>query len=341
MRVLTTTAHRVADATQDHGFLVEIDWAAKEVLRFIEAPPLYSRLGQRNRGGRRGLRGITRYAGLVWFASCDALFGLLPDTLELDRIITHPWMAHIHEIEAGQDGIWVTSTGGNGIFLVGLDQQARRASWLCGEPDVDLRIHLEKARDAYHLNTVFENNGEVFAYALTTGQVFRMLPGPAAEVAALEKKCHNVVPTEFGWFRNDSVNSRVLLGDRTLDLPRLGLASEYTKPGWLRGMARFPNGNFLVGSSPASLYEIDPHKLEIVDQMALSDDVRWTIHGIFIDAEQPIARPLAEELADAQRRFRQVTGYSKGARMFRTSLPGRALSRARRILGRALDRLMV
>ena len=60
MRVLATTIHRVADAGQTHGFLVEIDWDRKEVLRLIEAPPLYSRLGGHNRGGRRGLRGLTR-----------------------------------------------------------------------------------------------------------------------------------------------------------------------------------------------------------------------------------------------------------------------------------------
>ena len=341
MRVLATTVHRVAAAEQNHGFLVEIDWDTKEALRLVEAPPLYSRLGERNRGGRRGLRGITRYAGRIWFASCDALFGLLPDTLELDRIITHPWMAHIHEIEAAADGIWVTSTGGNGIFLIGLDQQARRAAWLNGEPDVDLRVHLEKARDEYHVNTVFEADGAVFAYALSTGQVFRMLPGPVAETAKLEAKCHNVTLTEYGWYRNDSHHSRVLLGDRVLELPRRGLAGEFTKPGWVRGMARFPNGNFLVGSSPASLYEFDPHRMEIVDRMELTDDVRWTVHGIFVDAGQAILRPSAGEWEETQRRFRQLTGYSRSARWFRTSLAGRALNRARRMVGRALYKLMV
>ncbi len=338
MRVLATTIHRVADAKQTHGFLVEIDWERKEVLRLIEAPPLYSRMGERNRGGRRGLRGLTRYAGLIWFASCDALFGLEPRTLELDKIITHPWMAHIHEIEAGQDGIWVTSTAGNGVFLVGLDQRAIRAAWLNGEPTEDLRVHYSKARDVFHINTVFEMDGKVCAYALRTGQVFQMLPEPVELIAVLERHCHNVSPTEFGWFRNDSLHSRVRLGDRVLDLPRRGLESEYTQPGWLRGMARFPNGNFLVGSSPASLYEIDPHQMKVVDQMILGDDVRWTIHGIFVDGEQEIVRPPADEVRQAQRRLKQLTAYSQIGRAFRTSLAGRALARAERYASRALNR---
>jgi hypothetical protein len=310
VRVLASTVHRVAPANRWHGFLVEIDWTAKEVLRLIEAPPLYARLGQRVRGGRRGLRGITRYAGRIWFASCDAMFGALPDTLALDQVITHPWMANIHEIEAAQDGIWVTATNANGIFLVGLDQQARRSAWLDGEPAYDMRIHLDKARNVYHVNTVFEKDGAVYAYCLKTGQVFRMLPGPIAEVAALEKQCHNVVMTEFGWFRNDSLNSRVLLGDQVIEVPRRGLAGQYTQPGWLRGMARLPNGNFLVGTSPASLYEIDPYKRQVVDEMRLSENVCWTVHGLYVDGGHAILRPPAEELRRTTRRFKQLTAYS-------------------------------
>lgn len=311
MRVLATTVHRVASPTETHGFLLEIDWRRKEVLRLIEAPPLYSQFEKRNRGGRRGLRGITRFAGLIWFASCDALFGLEPQSLCLERIVTHPWMAHIHEIEAGKGGIWVTSTGGNGIFQVGLDQQALQASWLCGEPDVDLRVYLEKERDRYHVNTVFESDSKMCAYAHTTGQVFQMLPLPVTEVAVLEEGCHNVTPTEFGWFRNDSRHGWVRVGDRKLKMPRRGIAGEFTQPAWLRGMARLPNGNFLVGSSPASLYEIDPRHMRIVDRMYLTDDVGWTIHGIFVDNEHEIVRPADDEIRDARRRFRALTAHAK------------------------------
>lgn len=311
MRVLATTVHRLADAGKAHGFLVEIDWESKEVIRLIEAPPLYSHMDSRNRGGRRGLRGITSFAGRIWFAACDALYGLEPGTLRLDRVISHPWMSKIHEIEAGREGIWVTSTGGNGVFLVGLDQQPILAAWLSGEPRDDLRIHLESSRDHYHLNTVFARDGIVYAYARWTGQVFQMFPGPPVEALTLEKGCHNVVLTEFGWFRNDSTNSRVLIGDRSIDLPRRGLTGEFAQPGWLRGMARFPNGNFLVGSSPASLFEIDPHEMNIVDQLSLADDVRWTIHGLWIDHEAKILRPAESEIQVARRRLRKLTAYSQ------------------------------
>ena len=118
MRVLVTTQHRVARADATHGHLLELDWERGRVVRRIEAPPLWSHFGRRDRGGRRGLRGITFFRGLIWVASCDVVYGLDPRSLEPERCVSHRYMAHIHEIEATDEGIWVTSTGGNGIFWV-------------------------------------------------------------------------------------------------------------------------------------------------------------------------------------------------------------------------------
>ena len=312
MRVLASTVHRVANDRQTHGFLVEIDWSTKRVLRLIEAPPIFSHLSPRNRGGRRGLRGITLFNDLIWVASCDSLLGLTRRTLELDRVISHPWMAHVHEIVADTDGIWVTSTGGNGVFKVGVDQRALEAHWLNGEPAEDLRVHLDRARDLFHVNTVFEREGLLFAYSMVTGQVFCVR---AAEdrrelvpFAQLEPGCHNVVLTEHGWFRNESAQCMVRIGDRSLEMPRRGVAGEFTQPGWLRGMAPTPSGRFLVGSSPASLYEIDPVKMEIVDAMSLSDDVCWTIHGIYVDDAANMQPPAELEWQQAQARLAQLVG---------------------------------
>jgi hypothetical protein len=323
----------VAEAGKEHGFLVEIDWVSKEVTRLVEAPPLYSQLGTRNRGGRRGLRGITRFGERIWFAACDALYGLEPKTLQLDKIISHPWMSQMHEIVAGQDGIWVTATGGNGVFLVGLNQQVLEAAWLTGEPADDLRVHFESERDKFHLNTVFEKEGIVYAYSKRTGQVFQMFPGAPTEVLTLEKGCHNVVLTELGWFRNDSANTRVLVGERSMTLPRQGLGGEFTQPGWLRGMARFANGNFLVGSSPASLYEIDPKEMKVVSSMSLTDDVRWTIHGVWIEDEAEILRPEIEELKATRRRLNQLTAHSNLQRSMRVLTSG-VVQQARRQMRR-------
>jgi hypothetical protein len=236
------------------------------------------------------------------------LLGLTRSTLELDRVISHPWMAHVHEIVADTDGIWVTSTGGNGVFKVSVDQRALEAHWLDGEPRDDLRVHLDRARDVFHINTVFDREGVVFAYSMVTGQVFRREASGLVPFAQLEAGCHNVVLTEHGWFRNESATSMVHIGSRSLELPRKGTPGEFTQPGWLRGMAVTPGDRFLVGSSPATIYEIDPEKMEIVDAMSLSDDVCWTIHGLFVDDPMVIEMPSDDELLRTQARLGQLVG---------------------------------
>jgi hypothetical protein len=221
----------------------------------------------------------------------------------------------VHEIIADDEGIWVTSTGGNGVFKVGIDQQPIEAHWLNDEPTDDLRVHLDRKRDLFHINTVFAREGEVFAYSMVTGQVFRIprklenTNGVAMQpFAQLEPGCHNVEMTEHGWFRNESATSTVRIGGESLQVPRIGPTGEFTQPGWLRGMAQTPSGHFLVGSSPATIFEIDPKSMEIVDAMTLSDDVCWTIHGLFVDDAMVIEQPGDDELLQTQARLAKIVG---------------------------------
>jgi hypothetical protein len=282
-RVLVTTLHRTADWKEAHGYLMEIDWARKVVTQKIQAPPLWSQFGERARGGRRGLRGITFHNGLVWVASCDALVGFTPEGLRPERIISHPYMAHIHEIEGCAEGIWVTSTNGNGVFLINERQEVLKEAWLEGAPSLDLRVHMEKHYDKFHVNTVFLEGAETFMYSSTTGKVYRAWPGPVTEVAQLEPRCHNVVRTKFGWVRNVSGESIVKVGDHELHTPVRGNKKDFTSPGWLRGMAWLDENRILVGTSPATLLEIDLRERKVVDQMQLEEDPGWTTHGIYVD----------------------------------------------------------
>jgi len=303
VRVLVTTQHRVARADATHGHLLELDWERGRVVRRIEAPPLWSHFGRRDRGGRRGLRGITFFRGLIWVASCDVVYGLDPRSLEPERCVSHRYMAHIHEIEATDEGIWVTSTGGNGIFLIDETQTVLKEAWLGEAPREDLRFHLEQWRDEQHLNTVYLEDGAAYAYALRSGRVFRMYPGPVTPVLQIEKGCHNVVKTAYGWFRNVSKESVVRIGEREVRVPRRGRAGRFTQPGWLRGMAWLSKNRVLVGASPATLFEIDVDEMRVVREVRLERDVCWTVHGIYVDTHEPSPpprRPMADRLASAR-----------------------------------------
>ena len=291
MRVLVTTQHRLAKPDESHGRLLELDWDRGRVLRRIDAPPLWSHFGGRSRGGRRGLRGITFFKGLIWVASCDVVYGLDPRSLEPECCVSHPYMAHIHEIEAAPEGIWMTSTGGNGVFLIDDTQTVLNEAWLGDPPAADLRFHLEQWRDEHHLNSVYLADDVVYAYALRSGRVFRMHPGPVTPVLQLEKGCHNVANTKHGWYRNVSRESVVRLGDREIRLPRRGRSGQFTQPGWLRGMAWLSDHRILVGSSPATVFEIDLDDMRIVKEVRLESDVCWTVHGIYADQQEPQPPP--------------------------------------------------
>jgi len=291
-RVLVTSLHRTAHAGQAHGFLIEIDWGRKRVTQKIEAPPLWSHFGARGRGGRRGLRGITYYNGLIWIASCDCLVGLTPEGLRAERMISHPYMSHIHEIEGAADGIWVTSTNGNGVFQINERQEVLKEGWIEGAPTQDMRVHMEKHYDRFHVNTVFFADNDVCAYSSTTGKVYKMWPGPVTEIAQLERRCHNVGRTKFGWIRNVSSESIVKVGDHEIPTPVRGEKSELTSPGWLRGMAWLTDTRILVGSSPATLFEIDVVERKVVGEMQLEEDVGWTTHGIYVDERKCCEGPM-------------------------------------------------
>jgi hypothetical protein len=282
MRVLMTAMHRTANNQESHGYLLEIDWGKKRILKKIEAPPLWSHFNWRNRGGRRGLRGITFYNGLIWVASCEMVLGLDPDTLELERMVSHPYMAHIHEIKGDGNGIWITSTGGDGVFLIDENQHVLHEVWLCGKPKEDLRVKLD-FQQKYHINSVFFYDHKVYMYAIKTGEIFRVWPHPLEVEAKLEGGCHNVNQTPYGWARNHSKTSCFKIGEKTLLLPRRGAEGEFTSPGWLRGMAWLSDHRVIIGSTPASLYEIDAQRMEIIAEMKIENDVSWTVAGLYVD----------------------------------------------------------
>jgi hypothetical protein len=234
-------------------------------------------------------------------ASCDCLFGFTAEGLRPERMLSHPYMSHVHEIEGAPEGIWVTSTNGNGIFQINERQEIVREAWLEGAPTVDMRIHMENHYDRFHVNTVFFQGSDVFAYSATTGKVYKMWPGPVTEVIELEKRCHNVGMTKFGWIRNVSGKSIVKVGDHEIHTPIRGDTSEFTKPGWLRGMAWLTDTRILVGSSPATLLEIDLLERKVVAEMQLEQDVEWTTHGIYVDDRKCSDAPMnGSAIAEAQ-----------------------------------------
>ncbi|HTD66289.1 MAG TPA: hypothetical protein VK846_07145, partial [Candidatus Limnocylindria bacterium] len=176
-------------------------------------------------------------------------------------------------------------------------------------------IHMENHYDHYHVNTVLFQGTDVLAYSATTGKVYKMWPGPVTEIIELEKRCHNVGPTKFGWIRNVSGKSIVKVGDHEIYTPIRGDKGEFTNPGWLRGLAWLSETRILVGSSPTMLLEIDLLERKVVAEMKLEDDPGWTTHGIYVDerkcCETPVNGIQAHKPSLAPRRSNKPRGVRK------------------------------
>jgi len=296
MRILATVVLRTSKPQEAHGFLVAIDWATRRVVRTIAAPALYSELGYRNRGGRRGFRGLARHRGKVWLAASDAIYLLDPAEMAIVGMVSHRYMGSIHDLFGEDDGVWVTCTGADGIFKIGEGQDVIDERWAKGPPTHDLRIHFDDALDTLHVNSIYRYRGELYFYAAFTGEVYRVTAAGLEVTDTLEAMCHNVFRDERGFFRSVSPLSELRYGDRTIALPRGGPSGEFTHPGWLRGLERLPNGHVLVGSSPARIFEVDLQAARVVDQLVLKEDSNWTISGIAVLEETRAAEQEARAL---------------------------------------------
>jgi hypothetical protein len=290
--VLATIVLRTSRPQEAHGFLVAADWESKRILRTMASPGLYGELGIRNRGGRRGFRGLVTHGGRIWLASSDTIYLLDPRSLALQGMLSHRFMGGIHDLLSDGDGVWVTCASADGIFKIDADQQVLEDRWVKGKPRHDLRIHFDESLDTLHVNSVFRHEGELYFYAAFTGEVYRVTPGGVELAVAIEPMCHNVFRTEEGFFRSVSPLSEIRWGARWLALPRVGHEGEFTRPGWLRGFSRLPGGNVLVGSSPARIFEVDLERGEVADQLVFKEDPNWTISGIVVLGQEAFPNPL-------------------------------------------------
>jgi hypothetical protein len=93
-----------------------------------------------------------------------------------------------------------------------------------------------------------------------------------------------------------------------MTMPIRGEKAELTSPGWLRGLAWLTDTRILVGSSPATLFEIDLVQRKVIGEMKLEDDVAWTTHGIYADE-----RKCCEDFVDDKETRRPVAENPKEA----------------------------
>jgi hypothetical protein len=74
--------------------------------------------------------------------------------------------------------------------------------------------------------------------------------------------------------------------------------------------------------------------MKIVDWLSLSEDVRWTMHGVRVEPDFEIVKPTAKALAETQQRLKQLTTYSDWEVRFgilRAGVAGKLANRLQRL----------
>lgn len=117
-RALVTTVVRYADQAQDSGFIYIIDLQTNEILLQTPMPESIYRAQEDNpRGGLRGARGAAVWQDRLVVANTERLLFFDCDW-RLAQEFSHPWLGGIHDILAGEDGVWVCCTNADLLVQV-------------------------------------------------------------------------------------------------------------------------------------------------------------------------------------------------------------------------------
>lgn len=295
---------RDADIT---GHFYKIDWSTKQILQKQPIPVGNQLIGSGS--GNRGGRGIKVFKNQL-FATIFEKILILDFDLNLQDEISHPLVIGHHEIAIDDTGIWCCSTpldafikldyNGNMIDDCFLGEQFpivrdhHKYTWL--DRSVDYRkIAADdddgwiKFGEQFHPNTiVHQPGGEVHGFTNQHGYILRVRPTLEiiAEFPALYG-AHNVQFVGDNIFVNNSRKRAFQIYDREqtllLDI-RIDIsehpAEQFSTPGWVRGLSFLSPTRVVIGTTPATLIEIDIERGKIIDQMILETDVTHTVHGI-------------------------------------------------------------
>jgi hypothetical protein len=315
LRVFATTVLRGSRDRELTGYLLELDWRRNAIERQIPIPVKSSHPFWNARGGNRGGRGLFVHRGILYVATALTIYQY-DSNLQLVGEIAHPWLAGLHEIFIDEEGIWATSTVHDLVFK--LDFQGNIVDeWFGSESEVlqqffgysgrqlnlSLEFHPETftaeyeqycADERLHVNTVWSYEGVVFVLACRKNALIRIRPLPE-QVVVLDEKLsspHNGILTEDGEVLiNDTQNQRLCLYslddgrarctiDTSIYKGGSGFSQQFSTPGWQRGLAHVKNSVYLVGTSPASVFEVDIRSGVIGRICQIDDDINHCIHGL-------------------------------------------------------------
>jgi hypothetical protein len=122
MRLVATTVVRESvRGKQRSGYVYDVDWAAKRVLRRFPVPePSYPESDDNPRGGARGGRGVAATRHGIVLANYDTVYVYDDEWNVLDSF-SHPLFIGIHELDWDGEVVWISATRNDTVLRVTLD----------------------------------------------------------------------------------------------------------------------------------------------------------------------------------------------------------------------------
>ncbi len=312
--VYTSTVVRGA-SNQLGGFLYCIDWSEKRIINRVPIPVDSLHPSWNSRGGNRGGRGVQldRESGILYVATASEILKYSMD-LRFLGTLNHYYMAGLHEILLDRNSIWVVSTVHDLVFQIGLDGQILDEWWGSTSSvlrksfptkgrsiNVALDFPLEEFEEQYekycneeefHFNALAIYKESVFVLSNAKNALLQIMP--SEKMVFIDHGLahpHNLMITSNGKvILNDTGNQRLKIYDlssgineKTISTPinyTTEKSEQFAKAGWQRGLSYLESDSYIVGSSPAQLFEINTASGEVYGRMVLDENVRHCIHGL-------------------------------------------------------------
>lgn len=306
---------RGAESTELTGYLIELDLTTGEIIQRVGIPVEQNQTFWNARGGNRGGRGIDTYNGQIYVATASKV--IVYDTnFKIINEIDHPHMAGLHEIVVNHQGIWLTSTVHDLVYQLGHNGQIIKSWWGSEDSELqnlfefqprELNLKLDFPTDSYfeaydkyckeerlHINAVTEYKGNIIVLASRKNAIIKIAPG-ITEVILQDDRLgcpHNCIITQDGKIViNNTMAQQVhvynLEGQLLQSIPtcvsgNTADSAQFARPGWQRGLVQVTKDIFLVGTSPATIFEVDIQRGLVGRVFNIDEDVHHCIHGLTV-----------------------------------------------------------
>jgi hypothetical protein len=313
--IVFSSVVRSTKKSESHGGVYLLDLETEKLTQHIDWDD--PTIDFDTRGGDRGLRGIAFHDDLMYLAAAEQIF-VYDRNFKLQRTITNRYLKHCHEINIGDDKLFLGSVGYDSILEYDLKQDRFTAGYCLRFAGWRRKLRWRKAGlrpwpaftvydpekadggpapgDSSHPSFPRWADGRLYICGGGLGHLYAVEGRKLRRAARVQYESHNAQLFRDGVLYNHSPTHRMVFASRrgrirqTWDVPRYdpealeyaNVPRDHAYQGFCRGIAIAGPNLIIQGSSPATvnLFQLDPPKL--VKSINVTMDVRNSIHGLEI-----------------------------------------------------------